>query len=89
MLSSQPSLFDQQTQNIERVRSKLEPTILRFFAQNSSGVFLMSALTNYVRWFHPDTAPDSPGRIMRQLRKARKLDYRVKNRRASLYEIVK
>jgi hypothetical protein len=32
-------------------------------------------------------APDSPGRILRQLRRAGRVDYRIVNRAQSLYEI--
>lgn len=33
-------------------------------------------------------APDSPGRILRELRQRRQLNYRVVNRRASQYEFL-
>lgn len=48
--------------------------------------FHMEDLTTYVS-ADVQVAPDSPGRILRMLRKTGRVGYRVVNRRESLYEL--
>ena len=46
-------------------------------------------LRQYVELHAPDIAPDSPGRILRELRLDGLLNYEVINRRDSLYQFRK
>lgn len=80
---------NEQTENLERVSARIEGLILAF-ARDRIAVqrphFHMVELTNFVGR-HQHVAPDSAGRILRNLRKQLRLDYRVLNRRQSLYEL--
>lgn len=78
-----------QAENIERVRSKIESSIINFALTHIDKPFHMEDLTRHVKAQIPDIAPDSPGRILRLLRRQRALDYEVVNRRQSLYRITK
>ena len=70
-----------------RVRSRIGSLILEFCNQNTT--FFMEELRCYVgRNFVGCIAPDSPGRILRQLRQERQLNYKVVLRRQSLYRMV-
>lgn len=69
-----------------RVYSRIAPTILEFRVACSSGTFHVEDLRRYVLQRVPAIAPDSPGRILRELRLNGLVDYVVINRRASLYQ---
>jgi hypothetical protein len=79
--------FDQPAQ-LERVSDRIEALVHHFCSLRFSGSkrFHMEDLAKYVAGFVV-VAPDSPGRILRQLRRQRRVSYRVVNRAASLYEI--
>lgn len=68
----------------QRVFSRIAPIIMNFRQQCST--FHAEQLRDYVIAQAPDIAPDSPGRILRELRLRGKLNYVVVNRRQSLYE---
>ena len=74
-----------------RVRSRIGKLILEFFRHNNSNTFRtfhMELLRKYVEMgIGGKVAPDSPGRIMRQLRQQGELHYTVVSRRQSLYQI--
>ena len=72
-----------------RVRSLIGPLIMDFSKQRAGRKFHVEDLRRYVRGFFPDIAPDSPGRILRDLRQCGKLYYVVINRRQSLYQFRK
>jgi hypothetical protein len=70
-----------------RVRSRIGKLILEFCGYNPT--FFMQELTSFVeRRVGGHLAPDSPGRILRQLRQQKLLNYTVVSRRQSLYRIV-
>ncbi|MCB7130325.1 MAG: hypothetical protein J3T61_12400 [Candidatus Brocadiales bacterium] len=74
-------------QERERVRSRIGSLILEFCRQNKT--FFMEELRSYVgRNLVGCIAPDSPGRILRQLRQQGELNYKVVLRRQSLYRVV-
>ena len=74
-------------QERERVRSRIGSLIMEFCRQDKS--FFMEELRSYVERNLADCiAPDSPGRILRQLRQQRQLNYKVVLRRQSLYRVV-
>jgi len=69
-----------------RVYSRIAPVILTFAADHAGQTFHAEQLRRYVLHHDPAIAPDSPGRILRELRLGGKLDYVVLNRRQSLYQ---
>ena len=92
----QPDLFagvtftgpPEQRENIARVHAKIAPIIARFFHERGLGsTFHVDDLRRYVAARYAAIAPDSAGRIMRDMRSRQWVDYEVVNRRASLYRI--
>ncbi|KKL51677.1 hypothetical protein LCGC14_2293130 [marine sediment metagenome] len=76
-----------------RVKSRIGSLILEFchfkFGTFADAEFYMEELRGYVeRRVRGTMAPDSPGRILRQLRQQRQLNYRVISRSKSLYRVV-
>jgi len=75
-----------------RVRSRIGALILEFCSErlkHFEGTFFMEELRIYVdRKLAGCIAPDSPGRILRQLRQQGLLNYKVVSRRQSLYQVV-
>ncbi len=82
-------LFDaQQSAELARVSSKLEPLVLAFFASKKSGdEFHINELTRFVWRINPLIAADSPRRVMRELKMDGKLNYELISRSASLYKV--
>jgi hypothetical protein len=70
----------------ERVFARIAPVILEFKQERPNGTFHVEELREYVCERMPEIAPDSPGRILRELRQVGLLDYVVLNRRQSLYQ---
>ena len=75
-----------------RVRSRIGSLIMEFFflARNIGNTpFHMEDLRRFVEeGLDGKIAPDSPGRILRQLRQQGLLNYTVVSRRQSLYRVV-
>jgi hypothetical protein len=69
-----------------RVYGKIAPLIMLFARDHAGQQFHVEDLRRFVKVCAPDIAPDSPGRILRELRLERRLDYVVINRRQSLYQ---
>lgn len=81
--------MNEQAENQRRVAKNIESTIVAFARQIYKvrpPLFHMEELTTYVRE-RVGIAPDSAGRILRQLRQQGKVDYVVVNRRESLYQL--
>lgn len=80
----------EQAANLDRVSAKIGP-VVRAFCRWRWRVgrvdFHMAELTAFVR-DRSAIAPDSPGRILRMLRRAKQIDYVVVSRRDSLYRLV-
>jgi hypothetical protein len=77
-------------ENLERVVVKIAPTVHAFCAEiwrQGRPRFHMMELTAYVRRCIGEIAPDSAGRILRELRLRGRLDYAIVSRRDSLYEL--
>ncbi len=75
----------------QRVAKDIAPAIIQFCKNRiASGQhqFRMQDLLAYVRVMAGPAAPDSPSRILRDLRDTGKLYYLVVNRRRSLYRIM-
>lgn len=89
---TQVSLLDwtpaaEQSAQIERVTDRIGFLVFEFCANTGAGRrFRMEELTAFVA-ARAQVAPDSPGRILRQLRRAGHVDYHVVNRAESLYEL--
>jgi len=77
---------DQQHENLDRVTSKLSGPILAFCRLHRD--FHMEDLRLYLRGQSVDFAPDSPSRILRELRLRGAVDYVITNRRQSAYRVV-
>jgi len=69
-----------------RVYGKIAPLILEFSRDQAGKVFHVEQLRKFVEGRATDIAPDSPGRVLRELRLEGRLDYVVINRRQSLYQ---
>lgn len=82
-----------QQENLERVADRISYLVLEFCAEtvtHNFSVFFMEELRNYVfDRVGGAIAPDSPGRILRMLRRAQQIDYIVLSRCESLYELTK
>jgi hypothetical protein len=80
----------EQDKEIRRVSARIARSITgfcRWVFTTRGGVFHMDELGTFVRLNAGITAPDSPSRILRQLRAKGQLDYVVLSRAASRYRI--
>lgn len=79
----------EQQENLERVSECIGQPILDFFNNNGTGAqFHACELHGYVGGRTGQLAPASADRVMRDLRKKKLLNYRIVNRKKSLYEIL-
>jgi hypothetical protein len=78
--------MDDDKEERARVYGKIAPVILAYARDHAGQTFHVEQLRRHVLGHAPEIAPDSPGRILRELRLARKLNYVVLNRRQSLYQ---
>lgn len=78
-----------QREQLERVGERIAEYVYDYCASRlpDSPTFYMSDLAAYVGGF-VTVAPDSPGRLLRALRRAGRVDYRVVNRAQSLYRVM-
>lgn len=79
-------MSDDSPEDRQRVFSRIAPLIMEF--RGTREVFHAEELRDFVRDRVPETAPDSPGRILRELRLRGWLDYQVVNRHQSLYQFI-
>jgi hypothetical protein len=77
-----------QAHNLQRVSDNISDVVLRFCKARIGRHFHAEALVQHVMAFTPKCAPDSPSRILRELRRQGRVDYVVVNRAASLYRVV-
>lgn len=83
--------FDTHGANLDRVKSRIAGHVTAFCRSRvASGedTFHAEDLLRWVRERLPSIAPDSPRRILGELRLEGALNYEVLNRRASLYRIL-
>lgn len=79
----------EQAENLARVSKNIAPHVLAFFAARKPGdEFRMNDLADYVRGALPFVVVESAGRIMRDLRTAKALNYEVVSRARSLYRVL-
>jgi hypothetical protein len=74
----------QQSLDLTRVKSRIAPLIVAFCRQRVQDRFTMRELVEYVAGAI-GVAPDSPSRILRDLRAAGAVEYVVLSRKNSLY----
>jgi hypothetical protein len=83
-------IVSEQTENLERVSARIGGSIVSFCRRridNGDRTFHMIDLTEWVSSIHP-IAPDSAGRILRDLRQRGKVRYRLLSRSQSWYEVL-
>jgi hypothetical protein len=78
---------DEQEEHLDRVSERIGAAILEFFRRERRD-FHADELRFFVADRAGPVAPGSPDRIMRDMRQRGVIDYRVVNRRQSLYEIL-
>lgn len=76
----------EQKEHICRVTSAIGKAIMAFCGEHNN--FHAEDLRGFIRNSCGSTAPGSADRILRDLRKKRLLNYRVIDRRASLYQVL-
>ena len=75
--------------NLERVRSRIEMSIMEFWGSLEIGTeFHVAELNEYINADGITCAPDSPGRIMRLLKHQGDINYTVVSRKESLYRVL-
>lgn len=74
--------------NLERVVDNIGIVILRFCAEREGIEFHAAELREHVVARLPSTAPDSPSRVLREMRLKGLVDYVLVSRAQSLYRIV-
>ena len=80
-------LQEEQQENLKRVKDRLSAHVKAFCCEiGTGGRFYAEDLRKSVLAKFK-VAPDSPGRILRDLRQSGELDYCIVNRRQSLYEL--
>lgn len=85
-----PLQQESQPKALKRVTAKLQQAIIHFCQDiGPRGEFYAEDLLNHVERYVGKVAPDSPGRVLRQLRRLGAVDYVVINRRNSHYRIVR
>ena len=72
---------------LARVRDKVKSTVIRFARSRLGKTYNASDLLRYCRVLQPEIAPDSPSRIMRDLRRAGVIDYTLISRQNSQYRV--
>lgn len=71
--------------DLRRVTNRIGDSVLTFCAKAHR--FRMGDLTEWVRRTVGEVAPDSPGRILRDLKRRGLVNYRLVSRSESLYEM--
>lgn len=77
----------EQGAHLARVGKKIAPFIVEFFHRNAGAQFHMEDLRHYVQERAPAISPDSPSRVMRDLKAKSVIDYVLLSRRDSLYQV--
>ena len=73
--------------NLDRVSLRIKWQVLRFM--NRRKVFRLEELTTYVIERLGAMSPESPSRVLRDLRKKGLVNYKVIDRSSSRYEVLK
>ena len=77
-----------QTENLARVSTAIRHHVVAFFSARQHGdEYHLRDLEKYVEE-KSGGSPESPGRVMRDERRAKRIDYEVVDRSKSLYRVV-
>lgn len=80
--------MSEQTDNLERVLTRIAAAIIEFFGRTQD-TFFAEEMREYVERTVGRIAPGSPDRVMRDLRQRGLIDYEVLSRAASKYRIIR
>jgi hypothetical protein len=88
-LVAMPLFDDQQASELARVKAKIDPLVLAFFATKQPGSqFHVNDLIRFVWDREPYATATSPDRVMRELKKGKQLNYELVSRKKSLYRVL-
>lgn len=76
-----------QQHHLSHVADRIAATVLEFCRRHKGRQFTGDELRSYVSLRHI-FAPESPGRILRELKKRGDVDYELVSRAASLYRVI-
>lgn len=88
MTAAQPTLWDAQAVNLQRVGGRIGPVVEDFCRERLGMTFHVADLQSYVLG-RALVAPASPDRILRDLRSRGLIAYEVVNRSQSLYRLTR
>jgi len=80
--------MSEQQHHLTRVTDNIGATVVEFCQRRLGSGFCAAELRGYVTQRHPLIAPESPGRILRELKKRGVVDYELVSRAQSLYRMV-
>lgn len=75
-------------ENLTRVYASIGTAVVSFCRERIGHEFYASELRSYVTARFPGIAPESPGRILRELKLRGVIDYDLVSRAQSLYRVV-
>lgn len=78
----------EQQHHLTRVTNNIGATVIKFCRRHKGRQFTGDCLRAYVSLRHLYIAPESPGRILRELKKRGVVDYELVSRAKSLYRVV-
>lgn len=81
-------MSDRQNENLQRVSARIGKAILAFYENDPNSEFHADDLRDSVREQCGRVAPASSDRVLRDLRKKGEINYKVTNRRQSLYQFL-
>lgn len=82
-----PPRMETHAENLERVTDRIAGHVLTFCREHTGKEFRMNDLLTYVFDCCHFSSPDSPGRILRDLRAKGRVGYELISRSQSLYKI--
>lgn len=74
--------------NLQRVTDNIGDVVYEFCRRHVGWHFHATELRGFVQTRCTGIAPESPGRILRELRKQGRVQYELVSRRGSLYRVV-
>lgn len=87
-MNDQLEMSLEQRRQLGRAKSRISTAIIEFFGARERGTqFCGDELREFVAKQIGPIAPGSPDRVMRDLRADKLINYRLINRRKSLYEV--
>ena len=88
-LVAMPLFDEQQAVELARVKLNIAPLLLKWFEGKKPGdEFFISEPTQYVWRTAPQVAPDSPRRVLSELKDDGKVNYKLVKRSESRYRVL-